>query len=432
MNKRKFTVKPPHHFLYSTLALAIAGLSAGSASAAPIDSWNLDNVGVVPNVVDGVSGGVSTIYDQAPVGSTAASSGYIKWEEPEGASPGLKVVNDAPAGDSGAQVDNCIMAAGAATCNGPFQSGKRFKLDRTAFDPIDLVFDLSTGSLTDGNDGLYRVFQKYGNNTGSALGGFNIGLGFGIGSDFIASSANDGLSFVNFGADPKGSEFSSVFAEGLFGEDEERDRLRGYFSGERSGFNLDWVNEDLFQTTGLFGGQYGYEALFGDWMSYSMAPDGYFYDDDGNPATDNVLMAHYDASLDKWIMNRAIDADGNIVPTAVGNEGVQYDSILDVENALKQQALVSGLVLATCPDVPVSGTACLAGTGEIEDLAKFNVTYFIDPVDFDSANQSTFTLRLSGSARAVPEPGALALFATGLGLLLGGRRRAGRSKTAAD
>ncbi len=143
-------MKLSDRFLRSTLALAIAGLSTGSAFAAQITGWNLDNVDVVSTEIDGVKGGVSTIYDKAPADSSASSSGYIKWEEPEGASPGLKVVNDASAGDSGGSVDNCIMAAGSATCNGPFQSGKRFKLDQTGFDPIDLVFDLGGNSLTEG------------------------------------------------------------------------------------------------------------------------------------------------------------------------------------------------------------------------------------------------------------------------------------------
>lgn len=430
-------MKLSDRFLRSTLALVIAGLSTGSAFAAQITDWNLDNVVVSGPDSDGNY--FSTIYDKAPVDSSANTNGYIKYDLDEGAEPGLKVVNDAPVGVSGSPVDNCIMAAGSATCNGEFQSGKRFKLDQTEVGPIDLVFDLSGNSLNEDNDGLYRVFQKYGNSTGGTLGGFNIGLGFGIGDTFEYSSEGDGLSFVDFGEEPKGSEFSSLFAQGLFGEDEERDRLRGYFSGERSGFGLDLVNEDLFQTTGLFGGEFGYEALFGDWMSYSMAPDGYFYDDDGDPSTDAVLMAHFDAATGKWIMNRALDADGNILTTAEGNEGDQYDSIADVEDALAAQA--SNLELAACPDEAVPGTACLAGTDAIEDLAKFNVSYFIDPLDLDLdlfsnpfnlgqdlGRQETFTLRISAvRSVAVPEPSTLALFATGLVVLLG-RRRAGRSK----
>ena len=414
-------MKLPHHFFHSTLVLAIAGLSANPVFAAQITNWNLDNV-VVDTVPDSDGNYFSTIYDKAPVDTSSSSNGYIKFDLVEGASPGLKVVNNAPPEETGNPVDNCIMAAGSATCNGPFQSGKRFKLDQTSAGPIDLVFDLSNDALSVDNDGLYRVFQKYGNNTGEALGGFSIGLGFGIGDAFTASSDGDGLSFVDFGSDPKGSEFSSLFAQGLFGTDEERDRLRGYFSGERSGFNLS-LTEDLFQSTGLFGGEYGYEALFGDWMSYSMTPDGYFYDDDGDLSTDAVLMAHFDEATGKWIMNRGIDAEGDIETLASGNEGAQYDSIADVEAALLAQAEIAGLTIQVC-DLVASGTPCLAGVDAIEDLAKFNVTDFIDPIGlvYDPDNMRSFTMRMNAFTAAVPEPGTLALFATGLGVMLVRRR----------
>jgi hypothetical protein len=407
----------PQRFLHSTLVLAIAGFSASPVLAAQITSWNTDNVdvGTTPDV-DGNY--FSTIYDKAPADPSASTNGYIKFDLDEGASPGLKVVNNAVPLDSGNPVDNCIMAAGDATCNGPFQSGKRFKLDQTGAGPIDLVFDLSSDPLEVGNDGLYRVFQKYGNNTDSALGGFSIGLGFGVGGDFVSSTDGDGLSFVDFGDNPKGSEFSSLFAEGLFGTDEERGRLRGYFSGERSGFNLS-LTEDLFQSTGLFGGEYGYEALFGDWMSYSMTPDGYFYDDDGDLSTDAVLMAHFDEASGKWIMNRGIDANGEIETLASGNEGTQYATVAEVEAALLAQN--NGVAIPSC-SVAAPGTPCLAGVDAIEDLAKFNVTDFINLFDFDPANQNSFTMRISAYTAAVPEPGTLALFATGLGVMLVRRR----------
>ncbi|WP_152556766.1 choice-of-anchor F family protein [Porticoccus hydrocarbonoclasticus] len=420
-------------YLRPALAIAIMGFSGSHAFAGAITGWNQGNVSYSGPDSDGNY--YSTIYDKAPVDSGASTNGYIKYTPPEGAFPGLKVVNNADQNPDnldpapGNPVDNCIMAAGPASCNSEFQSGKRFKLDRTGFNPIDLVLNMSGESLTD-NDGLYRVFQKYGNNTDSALSGFSISLGFGIGNDFISSGDGDGLSFVDFGADPKESQFSSLFAQGLFGPvDTERDRPQGYFSAERSGFNLDLVTEDLFETNGLFGGQNGYEALFGDWMSYSMAPDGYFYDNDGDPLTDAILMAHYDDATDKWIMNRELDADGEILTSAEGNDGDQYNDVAAVESALQEQA--SNLTLAACPEIPVEGVACLAGVGEIEDLAKFNVSYFIDPLLFslnDLAytaydDQASFTLRIEAwEASTVPAPGVLVLFATGLGLLLGVHR----------
>lgn len=433
MIRTKFLTTP-------ALAMTLAGLVSAGVEAAIITEWNEGNVVIIGPDVDGNY--FSNVYDQPTSdGVGADTSGYIKYTPPEGADPGLKVVNNAePNPDNvvpppGRPVDNCIMAAGTASCNSDFQSGKRFKLDRTGLDPIDLVFNLDGSPLTDNNDGLYKVFQKYGNNTDIALGGFSIGLGFGIGEDFIASSGGDGLGFVEF-ANPNESQFSSVFAQGLFGTDTQRGRPQGYFSAERSGYDLAFITEDLFQTTGLFGGEFGYEALFGNWMSYSMVPLGYFYDDDGDPLTDAILMAHFDEASGQWIMNRALDADGEVLTIAEGNEGTRYASQGDVEDALIAQA--TNLSLAACVEGAIPPVPCLAGAGDIEDLAKFNVTYFIDPVAFDPFatdslaytaydNQATFTLRITALPAQVPEPGALALLLLGMGGLFASRRRAARN-----
>ncbi|WP_227663631.1 hypothetical protein [Marinobacter persicus] len=87
-------MKRSKSILYSSLALAVAGLSSGTASAAQITGWNLDNVLVSGPDSDGVY--YSDVYDKAPVDSAASTNGYIKYDLVEGAEPGLKVVNDAP------------------------------------------------------------------------------------------------------------------------------------------------------------------------------------------------------------------------------------------------------------------------------------------------------------------------------------------------
>ena len=425
-------MKISRRFIHSALVLAVAGCCSGSAFATVIGSVNLDNV-VSTATPDADGNYFSTIYDQPNTVLGAGSNGYIKSTEGESNPPGITVITDAEPNPDNlipapSGVDNCVIANGDASCNSEFQSGKRIKLDQTSSGAIDIVFNLDGSMPSADNDGLYKFYQKYGNNTGSALAGFTIGLGFGIGDSFVSSVIGDGLSFVDFGIDPKGSEFSSVFSQGLFGTDEQRGRPQGYFSAERSGFNLEFVSEDLFRSAGIFG---SYGDLFGDWLAYSMAPEGYFYDDDGDPTTDAILMAHRDEFTGEWIMNRRIDTDGNIETFAEGNDGQRLTSLVtDVEEALQIQVAnitsptASNAPLAACVENSPTPVPCLAGVGEIEDLAKFNVTYFTDPqninIGSDSAlsyqdNQATFTLRIT--AQDVSEPGVLGLFAAGFGLM---------------
>lgn len=415
-------------FAPTSLALALAVASGAPAMAGMIEGWNTGNVETTPDL-DADGNGFSVIYDQPTADGIGNTSAYIKFTPPETVSPGLKVENDAPPGGgsltySGSDVANCILSGGPSTCNGDFQSGKRFKFDRTAFDPVDLVFDVDPNGIFDDtygtNDGLYKVFQKYGNNTGSAIESFTVELGFGIGDGFIASTAGDGLGFVAF-ADPKNNEFSSLFAAGLFGPvDPPQHPLEGYFSAERTGFNLDLVSEDLFASDGIFG---IYDDLFGDWLSYSEVPDGFFYDDDGDASTDAILMANQEAD-GTWSVNRGIDANGDVFTLTTGLTGL---TIAQVEDALTDQ------FNAPSCDTAAPDEACLAGIDAIEDLAKFNLTFFLDQIALNAndpllntayANDPTFTLRIT-AVESVPVPGVLSLLGLGLLGLIGTRRRRG-------
>lgn len=383
-----------HHFAAATAAL----LTAGSASAAPmITGWSDVNVST--------TAGTSTIYDRALPDINARSSGRIGFDGTETFSPGLKVVNDAAPGvpPTGGDVFNCIMASSNAGCNSERQSGKRFKLDRTGLDAIDLVFTVNPDGTfeTQGNDGLYKVFQKFGNATGGSLPGFTVGLGTGIGAGFQASTADDGLSFVDFGANPKNSQFSSLFANGLFGPIDEEHALNGYFDFNRAGYGLQLTSEDSFASTAMFG---AYATLFGDLLSYTQVPNGFFFDDDGNADTDNVLLAHQLAD-GSWVQNRSLDSVGGVTTIDYGNDG---DAYADLDALLLALGTSSGL--AACGDA-APGAPCLAGVDIIEDLAKFNLTYSIDPTRFEGGE---FTLRL---VSAVPEPASIALLGLGLGAL---------------
>lgn len=385
-----------HHFALAAAAL----LAAGPASAAMITGWSDVNVST-----PGTPAGTSTIYDRALPDANALSSGRIGFDGTETFSPGLKVVNDAapsvPA--SNGDVDNCIMASSNASCNSERQSGKRFKLDRTGLDAIDLVFTVNPDGTfaTPGNDGLYKVFQKFGNDTGDTLPGFTVSLGTGIGAEFLSSTADDGLSFVDFGAKPKNSEFSALFANGLFGSIDEAHALNGYFDFERAGYDLQLTSKDSFASTGMFG---AYSTLFGDLLSYTQVPNGFFYDNDGNADTDNVLLAHLLAD-GTWVQNRSL-VNGVVGTIAYLNNGTAYADLDDLLLALMDS---SGL--AECDYAATTAIPCLAGVGSIEDLAKFNLTYSIDPTQFAG---DEFTLRF---VSAVPEPASIALLALGLGAL---------------
>jgi hypothetical protein len=377
-------------------------LSGGTASAAvTITGWDLGNVSS-----SSASGeGTSTIYDSAVSTSGAHTSGFITYDGLTGFSPGVKIVNDDPlAGSSGF---NCIMAnATGTTCNDEMKTHKRFKLRATDTGPIDMVFNVNpNGSFSNtNNDGRYKVFQAFGNDTGARMDSFRVTLGTGVGTNFVSSTANDGLSVVQSFVDDKplnNSQFSALFSNGLFGPQEDPQHpLIGYFSNDRTGFSLEFDGTDSFYSTGMFG---DYESLFGSMLSYDQLPLGYFFDDDGDANTDDVLIAHQLAN-GTWSQNRSI-IDGEIGFIAFGHNGDSYSSLEDLVTAL------TGTGIQQCAEA-LEGAACLAGTTEIDDLAKFNLSFYIDPTGYTG---DQFTMRYE--VAAVPEAETWAMLLAGLGLV---------------
>ncbi|WP_175478823.1 choice-of-anchor F family protein [Rubrimonas cliftonensis] len=371
----------------------LAGL-APSAFAATIIGWNTANVAVAPTPADYVTA-TSVVFDRDAGDPAASPTGAIAFTPPEAASPGIKVVNGAfELGGPGPQpsIAGCIMASSSATCDSPFQSGKRFKEIVTGKAPVDLVFDLGPDSPSFENVG-YEVYHRLVNDTGVALRGFTIELGFGVGSGFVASSAGDGLGFsTGFTAGPDDLNAFSQFPFGLFGDADGNPNftLDGFFAAERTGFDL-LFSEDILSSQGFYG---PYADLFGPWMTRDVVPDGAFWDFDSDPLTDDLLMA-WQREDSVWELRRDI-VNGVAVSLAVAEE---FASLADVIARLGVQL----------------------GDGPIEDLANLNATYAIALADSFSGDD--FTLRVT--VAPVPLPGAAPLLIAALAVFgLAARRRA--------
>ena len=372
--------------------------TALSAQAGVISDWNTNNVVTDPGPYADGEVYHSTIYDRDVSGgaSGAETNGRIAFEPPEGEAPGLKVVTDGPDLNDKRDFNDCIMAAGGTTCESGFQSGKRFKMQATDSGPMDMVFNLEPSDETK----RYRVFHKMSNYTGGQLSGMEVQLGYGVGDSFQPSVEGDGLSFVT---DIESTDVreGAFYPFGLFGDADAHPHhtLSGFFDTEsRAGYNLDF-NEDSMATGDMYG---MYDDLFGDWLDNGQVPDGYFWDHDDDPATEDILMAYVNED-GEWIQRREED-NGDAVPA---------DAFTTTEEALQEAGYYRGV---------------------IEDLANLNLNYFLSVGDlgsfdeFDMTSQqelpgSTFTMRVSSaSASQVPAPQPVALLVGGLLLLMAGRR----------
>lgn len=372
---------------------AVIILVPGAASAATISSWNTDNVVEGPTVADGDTG-FSVIYDRDPSDPDAVSNGRIAYTAPEANTPGLKA-DPVPFSASGQQLSGCIRASSTTTCDGDFQSGKRFKEQLTGTGAVDLVFNIDPqGEQPDDTVG-YQVFHRLVNLTGQAIESFTIELGFGVGDDFVASAAGDGLSFSNtFTSGPDDLNAFSQFPFGLFGDASTNPNfdLDGFFAPERSGFQLAF-SDDVISSGALTG---PYASLFGPWMSQDVAPQGLFWDNDGDDSTDALLMAWLNDD-GMWEVRR--DVDPNDAAKAISITEQLFASLDDAKAFLGLLDFEEGV---------------------IEDLANLNLNYAIllGDVNFDA-----FTLRVVTTPAPIPLPATAPLLLGGLGLIGLIRRR---------
>jgi hypothetical protein len=392
--------------------LAAVAMTAGApvAYGATITGWNTSNVAVAPTPANGVTA-YSVVYDRPATDPSAVTNGRIAFTPPEAVSPGLQVENRAYelGGPQPRQVAvGCIRASSSTTCDGPFQSGKRFKQEITGTGPTDLVFNVDPQGTPNNPDGLdltgnvgYQSFHRLVNQTGSQLGSFSLTLGTGIGGGFTPSGSGDGLGFSpTIALGPQNLNSFSQYPFGLFGNASTNPNftLDGFFSNQRTGFNLDFA-EDRIASNGYYG---PYPSLFGDWMSQDQVPLGAFWDFDGDADTDALLMA-WRTDSGEWEVRRGFDPlGGSTVDDVVPIAPQLFDTLADVETFL-------GLSLLS---------------GDIEDLANLNVNYGIL---LDGFTGTSFTLRLEVTEVApVPLPATLPLAVAGIGLLAAaGRRRRG-------
>ena len=413
-------------FKRAALALSVAALSF-SAQAGKIgteikaygNGWNLDNVVIVSEDLEGFT------YDECcgtytdPEGESFSYYGNVAntvdgdiflgrvlakdW--PVGEPPGIKIVHD-DAFVKPPKPQNCIMSTSyleehfldsddpqQVPCSGPFQSHKRYKLamlpssvEGGVGHGIDLVFDVEVEEGT--RD--YQVFQKINNWTGVRLAGFTIEVGSGVGEDFVKASSLDGVGATNLSLSVPADVWPDYrklanFSTGLFGPvDTSHGRPAGYFDPTtRAGFQIaeypvEPGNTDTLSSAGTLGSDYadlppngGLAAgQFGPWLPNTMLPQGIFWDDDGNPATDAQLMAWYGH-------NPALPGLGWMTGVAEG--------FAEIDSSIIEEW----------------GANLTYTMGEIDDLVNVGLNYIVSVgdisglPDFADAGTATFTLRIT-------------------------------------
>lgn len=419
MNRKRFTKV--------VCVLAALAATAGLSQAAVINSWDMSKVtpGTPTNIanpafvfdqfnyiapgslVDPNTGAVATSgfmpsgWSKYAGGFNTIPNGAMTWKERDTQGPGLSVVNiDDVTGE------RCVMSAGwnpdstpyatqmsdwwgvdKKQCSDPFQSSKRFKVVSRVLDaPIDLTFNVTDNGASD----IYRILQKYGNQTTKRITGYTTQLGFvdatGIFTEALPGqglsfSLKNGTKYSNTTPTPSTmanqGELDSLMAHGLFGAPDKHHTAPGYFNPYvRATFGL-LAGETHIATTGL---AQVHRDLFGEWLPVGQMKGGYYFDMDLNSYTDNALMANCDGVFDEtaalagavnagcsgtWMTYRSgltpsqnVDGTWNI-PAPVGTD-------------VRKPVPVDAATLAMWKADPVRWIP-----GDIDDLANVNINEFI-------------------------------------------------------
>lgn len=235
------------------------------------------------------------------------------------------------------------------------------------------------------------------------------------------------------GGDPAASYGDNDIAEfpgGLFYGPADKNHTWGFFSSTRAYFTVNTgalaTDEDFMTSTTLSD---NYTSKFGEWLPITWVPAGWFHDVDGNPATDDQIVAWFDGTnwltyiVDQTTGDRTeqiVDAatitmyentpstvwldDGDGETT---NAGETLYATWDAENSV--YTLATGGT-ATNEDIaaellanPLLERRAGYKTGPVEDLANVNLNYFIEtsgniqswPTYDMFKGTSTFTLRIT-------------------------------------
>jgi hypothetical protein len=207
----------------------------------------------------------------------------------------------------------------------------------------------------------------------------------------------------------------------------------GFFSSTRAYYTVDIsllaTDEDSFTSTTLSD---NYTDLVGEWLPITWVPTGYFFDDDGNPATDNIVVSWYDGS--EWISYDIDESTGQrspynpdaatlymwatTPPTVWDDDGDSPDlgdaqtlggtlyASWNAETELYDLADGSGTLANNEIQKEIDASTTLERrtgymTGPIEDLANLNLNYYIEVADagtwptFDGIDTASFTLRIT-------------------------------------
>ncbi|MFV8819663.1 choice-of-anchor F family protein [Haliea sp. E17] len=401
----------------TTNAKGTGGADAGIAYG--FGGWNLDNVEIYMS--DGEGGYTTSTFDEssgsydfapgsdhtyyAAVSNGSSVVGRVMAKDwPIGEPSTIKVINDDLEVKNGRPA-NCIMSTayidGAyldsteepdpVICSSDYQTHKRFKVAmlpeilEEGNGSVDLVFNVE--DEPDAAARQYEVFQKINNWTNRRLTGFTIEVGFGVGGGFIsAGDADLRLSVPDTLWD---ATQLANFSAGLFGPLDNHGQVGFYDDKTRAGFFIDEYGTDAgnFGTTSLnatrrLGSNYdelprGVEAMnqFGYWLPNNALPYGIFFDDDGNPDTDAVLVAWYG-------YNPATEDLGWMRGVA--------DKFVAVDDAV-----IEGYANSLLYTVAV-----------IDDLVNVGLNYIVTVGDIETFPGEAFTIRISPTALPEDDPEA--------------------------